>query len=197
MESVNLIPAARREARGRHMYMRRWGVGVATYAGVLLGAWLASQLIFGGPGRAAADDLAELHDQAKHVEEQIRALKPKLAEAQTTLAASRSVGSQPDWSLLLTLLSQELGEHVMLTSLRLEPVSSDGIAARRDEDPADQSQYRLRMAGLGERQSAVSDYVLRLERTGLFDKVVLIDTRKEPFRETMAVGFRVECALRP
>ncbi|MFA9476850.1 PilN domain-containing protein [Phycisphaerales bacterium AB-hyl4] len=197
MKAINLIPAWRREARRRRRYVRHWGLGVAMYAVLMVGAWAATQVMFGGPERAAAETLAELRDEATQTSKQIDALKPKLAEAQVTLAASRSVGSQPDWSLLLRLLAGELGDHVMLSTLRLEPVSRTGASLERGDEASNQNQYRLRMSGIGRDQAAVSAFVLRLERAGLFDNVTLIDTRREPFRESTAVGFRMECELSP
>lgn len=197
MEGVNLIPAHRQATRRRSRYTRRWGVGVALYAALLAGGWLALQMVFGGADRAMASELGELRMQAADAAEQIRELQPRLADAQTTLAASRSVGSQPDWSLLLSLLSHELDEQTMLNSLRLEPISTTGAVIGQSDDPARQKRFRLRVAGLGRSQAAVSDYVIRLEQTQLFDQVTLIDTRREPLGNDMAVGFRVECELTP
>ncbi|MEX0741797.1 MAG: PilN domain-containing protein [Phycisphaeraceae bacterium] len=197
MEAINLIPTARREARQRRRYAQRWGAGVGVYAVMMVGAWVATQVVFGGPDQAAAQTLETLRNEASDTSDRIRALKPKLAEAQMTLAASRSVGDQPDWSLLLRLLAEELKDPVMLTTLRLEPMSPTGAAMSNSEGPGYQSRYRLRLSGLGQDQAAVSAFVLRLEQTGLFEKVTMIDTRREPFRGSTAVGFRMECELSP
>ncbi|MEX0745547.1 MAG: PilN domain-containing protein [Phycisphaeraceae bacterium] len=197
MQAVNLIPDARRDARRSRRHARRWSVAGVIYALALVGIWLIAQSIFGGADRALAEQLNDIDKQRASAAEQIRKLEPRLAEAQTTLAASRSVGSQPDWSLLLNLLAQQLGEEVLLTSCRLEPASATGPVAARPADGQPQQHYRVRLAGLGLSQRDVSDYLLRLEKTGLFSRVTLIDTRKEPFRDTLAVGFRMECELEP
>ena len=53
----------------------------------------------------------------------------------------------------------------------------------------------LRLAGVGRSQAAVSQFVLRLEQLGLFDRVTLLDTRREPFGADSAVGFRAVCIM--
>ena len=49
--------------------------------------------------------------------------------------------------------------------------------------------------GCGQSQTAVSNFVLRLERTELFDQVKLIGTSRRPFLSGSAVEFQVECFL--
>ena len=46
---------------------------------------------------------------------------------------------------------------------------------------------------MGRSQSAVAQYVLRLETMGLFAKVNLVETRREPFLDGQAIAFRVAC----
>jgi hypothetical protein len=50
---------------------------------------------------------------------------------------------------------------------------------------------------LAQSQLAVTKFVLRLEKVGLFSKVTLLDTSREPFRETEATSFRLECIIDP
>jgi hypothetical protein len=61
--------------------------------------------------------------------------------------------------------------------------------------PISRQPYTLTLRGLGRTQSAVSQFVLRLEKLGPFDRVKLIDTRREPFLENEAFAFHVECDM--
>jgi len=45
--------------------------------------------------------------------------------------------------------------------------------------------------------AAANRFLLRLEQTGLFSKVTLLDTTREPFFDKNAIAFRLECALNP
>jgi hypothetical protein len=42
----------------------------------------------------------------------------------------------------------------------------------------------------------VSQFVLRLEQTGLFESVELVKTNREPFLATDAVAFKLDCQLK-
>ena len=53
----------------------------------------------------------------------------------------------------------------------------------------------LGLSGLGLSQAAVSQFVLKLERTGLFARVALIDTSRAALDRTDAIAFRIECSL--
>jgi hypothetical protein len=55
--------------------------------------------------------------------------------------------------------------------------------------------FVLNIAGLARSQLAVSQFILRLEQTGLFDRVSLIDTARETFLGGPATGFKLECSL--
>lgn len=58
-----------------------------------------------------------------------------------------------------------------------------------------QQRYTLTLSGMGRSQAAISQYVLRLENTGLFDRVTLIESKLAPFGGGEAVSFRIGCTL--
>lgn len=202
IQGVNLIPVYRRQARRTRLRTRRWAMGCAAYALLLLVGWITIRSISGGAGHAVASELGEVQAAIDQTNQAIAQMQPRLAQSKTTLAASRSVGSQPDWSVLMGLVAQLLGDDTVLVSCRIEPVrhavvtapagSAAGAAAAQVAPP---QRYLLRISGLGQTHAAVAGFVLRLEQTQLFDTVKLIDTRKEPFRSGEAIGFHIECAL--
>ncbi len=118
------------------------------------------------------------------------------------MASGRAVGEQPDWSLLLAMLSSALGDETVLRSIRLQapPEAAPG-AAGGSGTPGGAAAARtlqpitLEVTGLGRTQQVVSEFVLRLEHTPLFEMVRLVDTRREPFLNDHAVVFRIECVL--
>ena len=44
-------------------------------------------------------------------------------------------------------------------------------------------------------QAAASQYALRLESTGLFGRVTLLDTNRDTYVGLLLVSFRIECTL--
>lgn len=195
---VNLIPMERVMVHVRRARVRRWVFVCTAYAGVLTVAWSTTQVVQGGGRSALAAELAHLDQRIADDAAATKQLQPKLAAAIATIEAGRSVGNQPDWSLLLTLLGQFLGDNSVLRSCEL--VNTQAPAAPKsdkDEKPsAPQGRsYRLNLAGVARSHAAVLGFVRELEECGLFQNVTLIETRPEAFGTGTAVGFRVECGL--
>ena len=202
VQAVTLLSSARRMARQRRQRTARWAGGMCIYAAALAGLWVAAHMMWSGVDRTLALDVAATRQRIAQAEQTLGELKPQLTEVQTTLAASHAVGHQPDWSLLLTLLADLLDERTVLRSCKLEPKGNatrrpgaEDVLQRTDAQRAAHGPYDLHMEGYAQSQSAVSAYVLRLEATGLFQRVTLVDTRMEPFHDGRAVSFRIECQL--
>jgi hypothetical protein len=102
--------------------------------------------------------------------------------------ANEAVGRRADWSVLLALLAETTRDEVVLRRCRL---SAGAGRAPRVGPP----RGTLEVDGFGSTQSAVSDFVLRLEHTQLFRYVKLIETRREPLGTGFAVAFRIECVF--
>ena len=75
------------------------------------------------------------------------------------------------------------------------PPAGVGAAAPNPAASRSGPDVLLEVVGIGRSQLAVSQHVLRLEQTGLFSKVNLIDTGREPFLNTNAIGFRIQCVF--
>ena len=198
---VNLIPMYHQAAHRRRAYAMRW-VGIcAGYTMLVMAAGFGAQCLWGRGAMDVSERLANLNASAASNESAAKAFGPKLEQMQTTLAASRTVGSQPDWSVLLRLVAGLLDHKTVLSSCRLKPAAEAGgrlvLGSEGKPKRFGAKGYVLDLNGLGENQQAVAGYVLRLEKTGLFGKVALIDTRKEPFLRggQNAIGFQIHCTL--
>lgn len=149
-------------------------------------------MIWGGEHETLDEGIDATTEQIKESSRAIQGLCRDLADAQWKLDSRRAVGKQPDWSIPLALLAGKLGEEVVLERCQLEPRKN---AEGRFEDSAGSARFVLSVSGLGKSQSAVSRFVLRLEKSNLFDRVRLIKTERQPFLGGKAVGFRSECLL--
>ncbi len=226
MKPVNLIPARRLIARQRQRHVRRcvvicaaWGLVVIGVCALGLGA--VPGINVGGGGGGVNDNAAlptRLERSARELEaaqQTAAAARDELAGAQATLRATRAIADQPDWSTLLALIGTATGDDVMLRTFELQPVSSNGSAAAGPAKasaaptaaksagggngtvPGQPGGFVLSASGLAHSQLAVTQFVLRLEKVGLFSKVTLLDTSREPFRDIEATSFRVECVIDP
>jgi len=238
MIQANLIPIPRRLARQRRGRVRKWVTVCTVYCVLLVAAYGALHAVWGHSGQVLEHDVVTVAGDISATEKEVKLVRPKLNDARLTLDASRGVGSQPDWSVLLALLAGEMREthhgdllhmiregmggaalglnapaelngllapmlddftkQIVLASCELEPVRGVAPAlnaAAGQSLAATQPTYTLFLTGMGRSQGSISQYVLRLEQTGLFDRVTLIESKRTPFGEGEAVSFRIGCTM--
>lgn len=202
MNDVNLIPSERLASKRCRARLRLWTVICGAYLIALTTALISAHAISGGHSDAVAQELKSAEQTVEQHNATIRQLREELAEAGTALITSRAIiDSQLDWSKLLILLGDQLGQEVVLNNCQLAALNKDNNDGTESFSPsaADmglaERRYRLKMSGLGRTQSSVSQFVLRLERIGLFDSVTLVNSYRQPFLNGQAVAFSVECSI--
>ena len=205
MRCINLIPAQRRQTKARRRYLTRWSIGLAVYGGAILAAHFVCGSYFGMGNRVLAAEIQRSTARLKAVHRMTLTARGELVRAAGELKSARAVGGQPDWGVLLTLLAENVGDDVVLESCRLRPVGRAWKSLRggRSYDPGTAGQappaldspLLLELSGLGLSQTAVSGFVLRLERTGLFEQVRLVKSSRQAFLHKKAIAFRLECLL--
>ena len=202
MAGVNLIPMQRRVARRRQARLRKWTGACAAYAVVLLVGYGACRGVWitGGDLAAELDEVAQQIDQSNA---SITALGADMAQARLMLDASRRVAEQPDWSVLLALLPETLGDEIVLKRCQLQRLTEYARAASRTDETGTPARpqngmpsgFTAVLQGYGRTPESVSRFVLRLEGTGLFSRVNVRRTNREVFLGSDAIAFSVECAL--
>lgn len=191
---VNLIPQPRREAQQTRQRVRRWATICSAYAVLLVMLYGGLQMSWGHSSTAIENDMGAVSGEIESAQQEVATVKPKLAAAQLTLSASQAVGSQADFSILLALLAESLGDDVVLSSCKLEPTRT--VATTGDgKPPATPQGFTLHVTGMARSQEAVAQYVLRLEQSGLFQKVKNNGFTRTPFEGGEAVAFRLACTL--
>lgn len=187
---VNLIPIQRRQERVNRAQKQGWatvvvivGLSLLTVYGIAMARWRKDP-------EPIRQEIASVNSDIKRLATQFESRRSEFEDARTTLAAIHSIGSQPDWSLLLAYLGHTMGEDVFLRDFRLvmgerlskagSPEGSSGVVFLR---------------GYGGSSNAVSQFVLSLEDTPLFDETRLLGTLREPYRSVEAFSFEIECAM--
>lgn len=216
MNGVNFIPRQRREAASHRARLRAWALGASAYALLCLVAFAVSGTVDVAEDPAVAAELTQLPGQIDASQRALNSLQMQLDDAQARLDAARAVAHQPDWSVLLGVLAQSLGDDVVLTTCKLEAdhpgdrttlaprtgaSRATGPAAFAGADPAAASsvvpgsRFTLELSGLGRSQASVSQFVLRLEQLGIFERVTILKTGREMFGEHESIGFRLEATI--
>lgn len=201
MICINLIPSVRREAKARKARLLKWASGLGLYiALLLLAAYMSS--------RYAVFDTCDLDMGIKKASAQAKVssyaalnLNEQWSEAMQKFQTAQAVGQQPDWGRMLSLLAHCTDDGVFLDYCRLDKSTAADASAKVTPAPAKKTsgpgdlQIIVQLGGRAKEQSNVSAFVLKLEKTGLFDRVRLVKTNSQPFRITQAVSFQIECVL--
>jgi Tfp pilus assembly PilM family ATPase len=198
---ISLIPAHRVVSRRRHRRAAAWAVSAAATIVVVSMAGLVSWSQRSGDVAEAEKERATVSAGLERDEASLRSIEAQLEQARRRDQVIRAIHDQPDWSLLLALLDRCLGTDVVLRSCQLAPsgsapVQPGGLAVGSGAAPAtDDRAPLLHLVGLAQSPPAVSQFLLRLEELGVFDRVMLSGSSREPFLTGEAVSFRITCAL--
>jgi hypothetical protein len=193
---VNLIPRQRTQRLRRQARRRTWVTLCSVYAMFLAVASIVARVSGVSDDRVLRQEYELASARAAQEQQSVQGMRDELRQMGTMLRANRTVGDQPDWSVLLALLARACGEDVVLREVALGlPGDMRRAAAVDAPSPASDAALLVTVGGLGRSQQAVTQFVVRLEDCGLFRQVTLLDTRREPLLSSDAVAFRLECAL--
>jgi len=205
MGDFNLIPAARMEKRRRKARMRLWMAICGTYFILLAGLALWSCAFWRDTDDSVIEQLALTEQRIEGYNATISQFRQKLAKAQTELEAGRLISSQPDWTKLLVLVGQQLRDEIVLSVCQLETLGEgrenltgnlqESLASAPSSEQVAERQYKLELSGFGRTQTSVSQFVLRLEQMQVFDKVELVNSRRQAFLSDKAVAFNIKCSI--
>lgn len=207
--NINLIPEQRRVANLRRQRVKTWACAVAGYAVLLSIIWGTGVLMH---QRSGGSDLTarmeRLTEETQRMQADLMRDEPKLLDLRVQVLASRAVSQQPDWAILLAALSESRGEQIVLQACNLSPnvppaAKSNRVAApiaapvdnTKRADAQNPDRYDLQVTGMSESQQAVSEFILALERTGLFERVGLVVTERTQYQSQPVVSFTIHCAL--
>jgi Tfp pilus assembly protein PilN len=183
LNSVNLIPATHRDAQRRRRRIHRWIVAGIGWCAMLVAACATTQIVWSHPAVASVATLDGMRARAAEINAALAKLKIEQAEIDRVKLTAATMKDQPDWSILLAMISHSVGEDVILRDIELLP------------DPKIQNQSTLRLRGIAPSGTGVSQYVLRLQNTQIFDEVKLVRTEREPILETSASSFEIACIV--
>ncbi len=149
----------------------------------------------GAPARlnAAADADFALADAARK----------EAADAARRLDLRRAVSGHPDWSLLLGVIAEVRGEHAVIESVEVRrkaapparPASSRGTPEGSAEPALPREAYLVKVAGVVSGPGEATALVLRLEQTGIFERVALLQTQPRELAGRPRTAFALECDL--
>ncbi len=188
MTHINLIPARRLDAMRHQRHARRWYIGGGLYAVLILAVCIIVHSTR-GEAQAVARQLSDITSQSQNLQLTLDAAHKDLSSAQSARETLAVLADPPNWSTLFDCLSALTADDTLLREIHVTPAA--GAATALDQPRG----YILSIHGLSLSQTAVSQFVQRLGKCDLFSEVKLVKTNREPYRNTAAVSFDVECAI--
>lgn len=207
--SINLVPVPRQIDRMRRSRIKTWLIAGSAYSVLLVVLFAVFQVMTGTAFQSVDKELHEVNAELASTGKNIQAIQPQLVNSKSTLQASRAVGNQPDWSVLVALLASRLNERVVLSHMGLSPAvviadqpsvprvvrRGSTVKPAQDEGAKAPQQFNLDVRGMAKSQAALSTFVLKLEQANLFAKVILQDAQRVGFVEGEAIQFQIQCTL--
>lgn len=203
MNDVNLIPAGRLAGRRRRTRLYLWVTVCGVYASLVAAGSLTFHVAQAGEGRSMAEHLEAAAQQIERDNRVLLEARRQLAETMTVLETTTAIHGQPDWGKLLTGLSLQVGDQIVLSRCQLTTLTADQKVITVEGSgslPAGPlgtfltgCRHTLVLNGFGKSQESVSRFVLRLEESGAFDLVRLVNSSRQTFLQGEAVAFGVEC----
>jgi hypothetical protein len=199
---INLIPLYRQIKAERNRRMR-WWIGLwSGYAGVLI-VLVGLLYLHLGTSRDLTHDLKQQDQQLSSLQNDTRQTQTMLLQVSQKLLSARGLLEQPDWSQLLAVLADLRGNDVVLEDVNLQ-LTAEAVPAptptksskSKAPPPTIKTKWNLQLEGHGKTPESVSQYVLRLEATQLFDQVNLLKTNRDPIGAGEAISFSIQCPIK-
>lgn len=183
---INLIPPSRLAARRARRLASRWVAGLAVYVMVLTGGVIGVRICVGEPAGVRHADVTRVEHRIEQAREGVSTHEATLSDLEHRLHVAERVGLHPNWSVLQSMVAIELREELVLERVELVP------SARRERS----APPTLVLAGYAPRHTQVSDYVLRLEKTQVFERIRQETRRaRQGIAGADAVWFELRCVL--
>ncbi|MEN6333534.1 MAG: PilN domain-containing protein [Phycisphaerales bacterium] len=203
MSDVNLIPVARLARKRRTARLYIWAAVCGAYAMCLIASSATLQALRVSEDRTLNGHRSALAQQVDQDNRELTGIRKDLADARVARETTRAISHQPDWSKLFLGLSDRLGDDIVLGQCRLATLTEDNrvvgeqwaesMPSRPLGEMLKECRHSLVLNGFGKSQESVSQFVLRLEGTGVFQLVRLVSSSRQTFLDKEAVAFSVEC----
>lgn len=199
MNGVNLLPPSRIATWRLRKRISRWSVVLSAYIGLVLCAAPILAPAVSEAARETEQKIQMAEAQFEQADAAHRKLQPELSRALEEIENARAISEHPNWSLLLALAGALRQEDILLESCELSSPTPSSEAPTKQSKPEKAAPPpeppALGLSGYSLTPAGVTQYALRLERSGLFSAVQIIETSPRELHGTATTGFRMRCVL--
>lgn len=198
MTEPNLTPRPFLNQMHKQAVIRRW---IAPVVVCSLAAVVPIFLELSKPadtaGQIARDRVTQAEARKQGSQSQITSKAKQLAQLERELKAGQHLTSSPDWGAVISLVSKQFDESLMLAGIELDDVQNSRVRSALGSlaaDVPDDSAWMI-ISGFAETNRDVPGLIMRLESLGLFERVVMTGTQRETFAGGSRTRFTLACRV--
>lgn len=148
-------------------------------------------------GQLAQERMIQAQSRVETSQSLIKSKSALLSQKTRELQAGQHLTLRPDWSGVLTLVSQQFNDQLMMTGYQLGDASDNrvrgALGAIADDTPKES--VWLILNGVAAANSDVPGLIMRLEQLGLFERVVMTGSQREVFAGDSRTTFTLACKV--
>jgi Tfp pilus assembly protein PilN len=201
MNRTNLIPLQRQLRDERIARLKRWAwttSGLCLFVVAAIACCAAWTTQSTGP---TSEDFAKVATDLSKANQEAGTLRADLNVETQRLRSRQLIFEQPDYSLLLRLIAQQVDDDVVLSRCEFRQAGTERtdrveIGSVKDQKSKTKTDS-LQIWGFARSQPAVAAFMLQLESTGIFQKVSLLRSSEQPLLNGQVAAFEIQCVPGP
>jgi|GEM_PF-2380238 len=198
MNSHDLTPAYYTKRTSVHKALRQWSLLLLlSISLIFLSAAIGSTRIRNEQAGSVKQRMEQVTARLEQARSEARIIETALQQHKRELQASQRLTNRPEWGRVLSLVASQLDERVMMTAINLGRASDAKVRTAMGQLGADvpADSAWLILSGVAESNSDVPALIMRLEKLGLFESVVMTGTQREMFAGGHRTVFNLSCRV--
>lgn len=148
-------------------------------------------------GLLAQERMIQAQSRIETGQKQLDSKQAILAQRERELKAVQHLTAKPDWSAVLTLVARQFDDKLMMTGFQLDDIANNRVRSALGPLATDvpEGSVWLILNGVATANSDVPSLIMRLEKLGLFQRVVMTGTQREVFAGGSRTSFTLACRV--
>ena len=198
MNQPDLTPSVYIKRTQTRLAIQRWTIPMAVCA--LLGfvpIVLENTQAEDPSGQLVQERVVQAESRLSNSQAEIKAITVQLNQHKRELQAEQHLTERPDWSGVLMLVAAQFDQQLMMTGFQLGDANDSNVRSALGTLSRDisESSVWLILTGVAEANSNVPGLIDRLEKLGLFERVVMTGTQRESFAGGSRTTFTLACRV--
>lgn len=148
-------------------------------------------------GLLAQERMVQAQSRIETGQSQLRSKETILGQRQRELKAVQHLTAKPDWSSVLNLVARQFDDKLVMTGFQLDGIENNRVRSAlgplATDVPGDS--VWLIIKGVADANSDVPGLIMRLEKLGLFKRVVMTGSQREAFAGGSRTSFTLACRV--